>query len=100
MPIPRALRVSPGHDRHEPWRKHGDRPQVSLDHYRTAVDVGTAQGDLIAQVALANPHLSGIGFDLPAVAPIFEEYVAANGLSDRVKFSPGVSSTSRCPRPM
>jgi hypothetical protein len=57
--------------------------------YRTAVDIGTAQGDLITQVALTNPHLSGIGFDLPAVAPIFEEYVEANGLSDRVKFSPG-----------
>jgi hypothetical protein len=57
--------------------------------YRTAVDVGTAQGDLITQVALANPHLSGTGFDLPAVAPVFEEYVQANGLSDRVKFSPG-----------
>ena len=28
-------------------------------HYRTAVDVGTAQGDLITQVALANPHLDG-----------------------------------------
>jgi hypothetical protein len=61
-----------------PWNRYG-----------TAVDVGTAQGDLITQVALGNPHLSGIGFDLPAVAPIFEEYVAANGLSDRVKFSPG-----------
>jgi len=57
--------------------------------YRTAVDIGTAQGDLITQVALANPHLSGIGFDLPAVAPIFEEYVEVNGLSGRVKFSPG-----------
>ena len=57
--------------------------------YRTAVDIGTAQGDLITQVALANPHLSGIGFDLPAVGPIFEEYVEANGLSARVKFSPG-----------
>jgi hypothetical protein len=57
--------------------------------YRTAVDIGTAQGDLITQVALANPHVSGTGFDLPAVAPIFEEYVAANGLADRVKFSPG-----------
>src|SRR6185295_18408364 len=43
--------------------------------YRTFVDVGTAQGDLATQVALANPHLSGIGFDLPQVAPIFEEYV-------------------------
>src|SRR3984885_2244191 len=42
------------------------------DRYRTAVDVGTAQGDLITQVALANPHIEGIGFDLPPVAPIFE----------------------------
>lgn len=57
--------------------------------YRTAVDVGTAQGDLITQVALANAHLEGIGFDLPQVGRIFEEYVAANGLSGRVKFSAG-----------
>jgi hypothetical protein len=57
--------------------------------YRTAVDVGTAQGDLITQVALANPQIEGTGFDLPAVGPIFEEYVEANGLSSRVKFAPG-----------
>jgi hypothetical protein len=57
--------------------------------YRTAVDVGTAEGDLITQVASANPHIEGIGFDLPAVGPCFEEYVESNGLSDRVKFSPG-----------
>jgi len=61
-----------------PWNK-----------YRTAVDVGTAQGDLITQVALANPHIGGTGFDLPEVGPVFEDYVAANGLSGRVKFSPG-----------
>src|SRR6187399_2758782 len=30
--------------------------------YRTFVDVGTAQGDLAAQIALANPHLKGQGF--------------------------------------
>jgi hypothetical protein len=59
------------------------------DRYQTAVDVGTAQGDLIVQVALANLHIKGTGFDLPAVAPIFEEYVQANGLASRVKFSPG-----------
>jgi hypothetical protein len=57
--------------------------------YKSAVDVGTAQGDLITQVALANPHIAGIGFDLPAVAPTFEEYIAANGLSSRVQFHPG-----------
>lgn len=58
-------------------------------NYRTAVDVGTAQGDLIAQIALANPHIEGTGFDLPQVGPVFEDYIAANGLSGRVKFSPG-----------
>jgi O-methyltransferase domain/Dimerisation domain len=58
-------------------------------NYRTAVDVGTAQGDLITQVAIANPHIEGTGFDLPQVGPVFEEYVAANRLSGRVKFAPG-----------
>jgi hypothetical protein len=57
--------------------------------YHTALDVGTAQGDLIAQVALANPHIEGIGFDLPEVRPIFEEFVEANGLAGRVKFIAG-----------
>jgi hypothetical protein len=57
--------------------------------YRTAVDVGTAQGDLITQVALANPHIAGIGFDLPEVGPIFEHYAADNGLAGRVCFHPG-----------
>jgi len=57
--------------------------------YHNVVDVGTAQGDLIVQVALANPYIEGIGFDLPEVQPIFEEFVEANGLSGRVKFTPG-----------
>ncbi len=57
--------------------------------YKTAADCGTAQGDLIVQVALKNPHLTGIGFDLPEVAPIFEEYVEANGLSSRIHFQAG-----------
>ncbi|MCW8807888.1 MAG: acetylserotonin O-methyltransferase [Rhodanobacter sp.] len=57
--------------------------------YRTFVDVGTAQGDLAAQIALANPHLQGTGLDLPEVAPVFEEYVAAVGVADRLTFLPG-----------
>jgi hypothetical protein len=57
--------------------------------YRTFVDVGTAQGDLAVQIAKANPHLQGKGFDLPVVAPIFEEYAAANGVADRLKFAAG-----------
>ena len=57
--------------------------------YRSAVDVGTAQGDLIAQVALAQPHIAGCGFDLPEVGPIFEDYMEENGLKERVRFYPG-----------
>ncbi len=59
------------------------------DKYKTFADVGTAQGDLAAQVALANPHLRGHGFDLSEVAPIFEEYIEHLGLADRVSFLPG-----------
>jgi hypothetical protein len=63
--------------------------QFPWEQYKSAVDVGTAQGDLIVQAALANPHIAGTGFDLPQVGPIVEEHVADNGLSSRVKFSPG-----------
>jgi hypothetical protein len=57
--------------------------------YRTFIDVGTAQGDLAAQIALANPHLRGHGFDLPQVGPIFEEYITSLGIGDRLTFAPG-----------
>lgn len=57
--------------------------------YKSAIDVGTAQGDLISQVVLANPHIAGTGFDLPEVGPIFDEYIAANGISSLVRFQPG-----------
>jgi SAM-dependent methyltransferase len=66
-------------------------------NYKTVVDAGPAQGDLLVQVALKNPHLSGIGFDLPEVAPVFEEYVEANGLSSRVRFMPGSFFTDPLP---
>jgi len=61
-----------------PWHEHA-----------SFVDVGTAQGDLAAQVALAHPQLVGIGFDLPQAATIFEEYVAGLGIQDRLKFVAG-----------
>jgi O-methyltransferase/methyltransferase family protein len=57
--------------------------------YQTVVDVGGAQGGLLVQLCLAHPHLRGNNFDLPVVGPIFEEYVAANGLSDRLGFLAG-----------
>jgi hypothetical protein len=61
-----------------PWHRH-----------QTVIDIGAAEGCVPAQVALRHPHLSGGGFDLPAVAPIFEKHVASFGLADRLRFYPG-----------
>ena len=59
------------------------------DQYQRFVDLGAAQGCVPVQVALHHPHLSGGGFDLPAVGPVFEEYVASFGLGERLHFFPG-----------
>jgi hypothetical protein len=66
--------------------------------YKTFIDVGAAQGALPVQVALAHPHLSGGGFDLPVVGPVFEEYVRSFGLSERVKFYAGDFMKEPLPR--
>jgi O-methyltransferase domain/Dimerisation domain len=57
--------------------------------YRTFIDIGGAQGGVSVQVALAHSHLTGGIFDLPAVGPVFEKYVAQHGLQDRLRFYPG-----------
>jgi hypothetical protein len=59
------------------------------DRYRTVIDVGAAQGCVPVHLALRHEHLTGGGFDLPAVRPIFEEYVASAGLTDRLQFYSG-----------
>ncbi|MBO0733703.1 MAG: methyltransferase [Methylocapsa sp.] len=58
-------------------------------NYKSFADIGCAQGMLPITIARAHPHLSGAGFDLPEVKPIFEEFAARHGLSGRVKFLPG-----------
>jgi hypothetical protein len=63
--------------------------QFPWSSYKTFADVGTAQGDLAVQIALHNPHLTGIGFDLAEVAPIFEDYAEANGVAGRLRFQSG-----------
>jgi len=55
----------------------------------TFLDVGAAQGMVPVTLARAHPHLSGIGFDLPQVRPLFEEFVAGHGLAHRVRFQAG-----------
>ena len=61
-----------------PWKEH-----------KRYFDVGCAQGCVPVQVALANPHVTGGGFDLPVVGPIFGEYVKRFSLESRLSFKPG-----------
>ncbi len=56
---------------------------------RSVADVGCAQGGCIAEIASAHPHLEAIGFDLPPVRPVFEDYVRGCGLDGRVRFRSG-----------
>ena len=72
--------------------------QFPWDTYRTFADIGTAQGDLAVQIAARNTHLEGIGFDLPEIAPIFEEYAQENGVAARLRFQPGDFFKDSLPR--
>jgi hypothetical protein len=61
-----------------PWHRH-----------TTLVDVGSAEGCLPAQIAQCHAHIRSGGFDLPALRPLFERYVKAQGVADRLRFYPG-----------
>ena len=65
--------------------------------YETVADVGAAQGDLVVQIAEANEHLRGVGFDLPVVEPIFEEYVSHSAAAERITFVGGDFFTDALP---
>jgi hypothetical protein len=59
------------------------------DRYKTVIDIGCAEGAVPVQVSLAHQHMSGGGFDLPAVEPHFNEYVKGFSLDDRLRFYSG-----------
>jgi hypothetical protein len=76
---------------------HAIAEKFPWDQHSTVVDIGTAEGCLPVALALRHTHLTGGGFDLPAVAPIFEKYVAANGLANRLRFHAGDFFTDPLP---
>jgi hypothetical protein len=57
--------------------------------YHTFIDIGTAEGRLPVEIACVHPHLTGGGFDLPPMRPIFKAYVERHDLADRLRFYPG-----------
>lgn len=69
-----------------PWREYG-----------TVIDIGCAQGAVAVAIAQAHDHLTGGGFDLPPMQPVFDDYVGRCRLSDRLKFHPGDFFTDPLP---
>jgi hypothetical protein len=67
--------------------------------YKTFIDIGTAEGCVPVEIARAHAHLSGGGFDLLAVKPVFANYVHRQSMSDRLSFYPGDFLSIRCRSP-
>jgi O-methyltransferase domain/Dimerisation domain len=65
--------------------------------YHSVIDIGCAAGALLVQIALAHEHITGGGFDLFALGPIFDAYVAGFGLGARLSFTAGDFFTDALP---
>jgi hypothetical protein len=57
--------------------------------YGSVIDIGCAQGAVPVAIASVHDHLTGGGFDLAPVGPIFDSYVAQHGLTERLRFIAG-----------
>ncbi len=57
--------------------------------YQTVIDIGCAEGCVPVAIAQAHGHISGGGFDLPPIQPLFEDYAVAAGVDDRLRFHAG-----------
>jgi hypothetical protein len=71
--------------------------KIPWHDYKSFVDIGTAQGMVPVTIARAHNHLSGAGYDLPVVKPIFEEFIAQHGMQERLKFLSGNFFTDPLP---
>ncbi len=65
---------------------------------RTHCDVGGAGGDLACHIARANPHLKSSTYDLPQVAMIAQDNIAARGLEHQVTSQAGDFFNEDLPR--
>lgn len=57
--------------------------------FNTLIDIGTAEGCLPVEIAGVHPHVTGGGYDLPPMGPLFDRNVQSHELSERLKFYSG-----------
>ncbi len=72
--------------------------QFNFKPYRTLCDMGGATGALSIQVALNNPHMQCITFDLPAVEQVARKWIEMFDVADRVHIQNGDFFTDPFPR--
>lgn len=63
--------------------------KFDFSRYRTLCDVGGATGLLCALVAQRHPRIRCVSFDLPAVEPIAQRFLAREANSERVRTASG-----------
>ncbi len=63
--------------------------KYNFDGVKVLADVGGAQGQILATVIKAHPHLKGILFDLPQVAEEAQENLAMEGVAERCQVVSG-----------
>lgn len=66
--------------------------------HATFVDVGGARGNLAALIRQAHPHLTATVFDLPHVAPAFDEHMKNLGTEGVISFRGGDFFSDPMPR--
>ena len=69
------------------------------DRYQTVIDIGCAEGCVPVQLARGPRAPERRRLRPAGVGPLFDEYVAAAGLADRLRFYPATSSPTRCRGP-
>lgn len=72
--------------------------QFNFDGYNTHCDIGGAGGHLSAQIAMSNPQIRSISFDLPPVAPVALRNLVATGVDDKVAVVSGDFFTDPFPK--
>ena len=63
--------------------------QFDFSGYSTFCDAGGGNGSLCIQVALQNPHMSCVNFDLPQVEEVAHATIEDSGLSEKIKTTGG-----------
>ena len=73
--------------------------QFPWHQYKTFIDIGTAQGATPVQIAMAHPHLTGTGYDLPSWVRFLRSTCGHSGSRSAFNSRPAISSPTRCPPP-